>query len=163
MFSGCLEIIERGTRNSRRQRSTPSGLRFNICDLETSYLPNSDVEDLEHRISQNVSPELQYSIAFWLAHYICSRCAVLDIPGVIRFVNQESSELQGVPSTPINPKWGLDDEDKVQAKVVDLLCSISGLYWLEAMSLCGHLPTARSILVGVAELLVRLYHCSHPL
>ena len=45
-----------------------SGLHFNICGLETSYLSNSEVMDLEKRIKQNIPPCLLYACRFWAAH-----------------------------------------------------------------------------------------------
>ncbi|KAG6327453.1 hypothetical protein ID866_11636 [Astraeus odoratus] len=43
-------------------------LRFNICNLETSYLPNSDIVDLDQRIRDNISHHLSYSCRFWGIH-----------------------------------------------------------------------------------------------
>jgi NACHT domain len=43
-------------------------LEFNICKLESSYLANSDVPDLESRISKHVSPALSYACVFWDDH-----------------------------------------------------------------------------------------------
>ena len=43
-------------------------LRFNICKLEDSRLANSDIEDLQCRIKQNVSGPLQYSSLYWSDH-----------------------------------------------------------------------------------------------
>ncbi|CCM05742.1 uncharacterized protein FIBRA_07974 [Fibroporia radiculosa] len=43
-------------------------LRFNICHLENSYLPNSAVTYLEERVKRCISPELQYSCHFWTFH-----------------------------------------------------------------------------------------------
>ena len=45
-----------------------SGLQFNICQLSTSYLPNSQISDLEERIKKYISPELSYSCRFWTVH-----------------------------------------------------------------------------------------------
>ena len=45
-----------------------SGLQFNICGLETSYLCNSEVEGLEKRVEENIPPHLLYSCRFWAAH-----------------------------------------------------------------------------------------------
>ena len=44
------------------------GLKFNICKLETSYLANDDVEDLNTRVNQHISPALLYSCHFWGDH-----------------------------------------------------------------------------------------------
>ncbi|OJA13985.1 hypothetical protein AZE42_04595, partial [Rhizopogon vesiculosus] len=43
-------------------------LRFNICSLESSYLPNSDVHDLDKRVKDSISTELSYSCRFWGTH-----------------------------------------------------------------------------------------------
>jgi hypothetical protein len=44
------------------------GLKFNICKLETSYLANDDVEDLNTRIDQHIPPALLYACRFWDDH-----------------------------------------------------------------------------------------------
>ena len=43
-------------------------LTFNICELESSYLANSDVPDIESRISKHIPPALSYSCIFWVEH-----------------------------------------------------------------------------------------------
>jgi uncharacterized membrane protein (DUF373 family) len=68
MATGCLEIMENGSRNARRQKTVPSGLKFNICKLETSHIPNSQVTDLNERIAKFISPELRYSCVYWMEH-----------------------------------------------------------------------------------------------
>ena len=45
-----------------------AGLRFNICDLETSYLPNSEVVGLKKKVEDNIPPHLLYSCRFWATH-----------------------------------------------------------------------------------------------
>ena len=45
-----------------------AGLRFNICGLETSYLFNSEVADLERRVQDNIPSHLLYSCRFWATH-----------------------------------------------------------------------------------------------
>ena len=44
------------------------GLRFNICSLESSYLPNCDVANLEERVKKSIPVELSYSCRFWGTH-----------------------------------------------------------------------------------------------
>ena len=46
------------------------GLKFNICDLETSHLFNDQVKDLAHRIKTKISTPLLYSCQFWAAHFL---------------------------------------------------------------------------------------------
>ena len=38
-----------------------AGLHFNICKLDTSYIFNSEVADLEKRVQENIPPHLLYS------------------------------------------------------------------------------------------------------
>jgi len=45
-----------------------AGLHFNICKLETSYISNSEVADLEKRVEENIPPHLLYSCQFWATH-----------------------------------------------------------------------------------------------
>jgi hypothetical protein len=44
------------------------GLRFNICDLKSSYLPNSEDHNLQERVQKCISPHLSYSSRFWTSH-----------------------------------------------------------------------------------------------
>ena len=44
------------------------GLKFNICKLETSYLANDDVEDLNTRVDHHIPPALLYACRFWDDH-----------------------------------------------------------------------------------------------
>jgi hypothetical protein len=44
------------------------GLKFNICKLETSYLANDDVENLNTRIDEHIPPALLYACRFWDDH-----------------------------------------------------------------------------------------------
>ena len=44
------------------------GLKFNICKLETSYLANDDVEDLNTRVDEHIPPALLYACRFWGDH-----------------------------------------------------------------------------------------------
>ncbi|KAG2339592.1 hypothetical protein BDR05DRAFT_938889 [Suillus weaverae] len=44
------------------------GLRFNICDLKSSYLPNSEDPGLKERIQKCIPPHLSYSSRFWTSH-----------------------------------------------------------------------------------------------
>jgi len=45
-----------------------AGLHFNICRLETSYIFNSEVADLEKRVQENIPSHLLYSCRFWATH-----------------------------------------------------------------------------------------------
>jgi hypothetical protein len=43
-------------------------LKFNICELESSYLANSDVPDVESRISKHIPSALSYACVYWDKH-----------------------------------------------------------------------------------------------
>ena len=40
-------------------------IKFNICNLETSYLASKDVEDLNSRVDKHIPPALLYACRFW--------------------------------------------------------------------------------------------------
>ncbi|EJC98397.1 WD40 repeat-like protein [Fomitiporia mediterranea MF3/22] len=40
-------------------------LRFNICDIKSSYIPNDQIPDLSDRIKANIPPHLEYACMFW--------------------------------------------------------------------------------------------------
>ena len=44
------------------------GLRFNICDLETSFAMNKDVVHLEERVKNNIPTSLLYACQNWALH-----------------------------------------------------------------------------------------------
>ncbi|CAE6446644.1 unnamed protein product, partial [Rhizoctonia solani] len=52
----CFEVMERD-------------LRFNICELETSYLRNNEVPDLKLRIDSHIGPALKYACTHWIEHF----------------------------------------------------------------------------------------------
>jgi hypothetical protein len=43
-------------------------LRFNICDLKSSYLPNCEDPGLQERVRKHILPHLSYSSRFWTSH-----------------------------------------------------------------------------------------------
>ena len=55
MVLGCFRTMNRD-------------LSFNICHLETSYVPNRGISDLEHRLTQFVPPRLSYAACSWRDH-----------------------------------------------------------------------------------------------
>ena len=52
---GCLEVMEQE-------------LRFNICQMPTSYKANKNIEGLGALIKENISPHLRYASHFWAQH-----------------------------------------------------------------------------------------------
>ncbi|KAF9539978.1 YVTN repeat-like/Quino protein amine dehydrogenase, partial [Agrocybe pediades] len=57
LSSFCFDVMEKE-------------LRFNICGLETSFLFDSDVPDLQQKIERNISDALFYSCKHWGNHLI---------------------------------------------------------------------------------------------
>ncbi|KDQ14492.1 hypothetical protein BOTBODRAFT_628950 [Botryobasidium botryosum FD-172 SS1] len=49
-------------------RTMVNGLRFNICNLESSHLLNAQVPDLESRVKEAIPRELQYGCLYWAHH-----------------------------------------------------------------------------------------------
>ncbi|CAE6406594.1 unnamed protein product [Rhizoctonia solani] len=45
-----------------------SQLRFNICALRSSFVPDDEVEDLEARVKANITPTLGYVCQYWANH-----------------------------------------------------------------------------------------------
>ena len=43
-------------------------LKFNMCGLETSHVPNESVTDLSKRIDMTFTPSLNYPCRFWADH-----------------------------------------------------------------------------------------------
>jgi hypothetical protein len=67
---GCFQIMK-------------VGLKFNICELETSYVSNDDVFDLDDRVQNHVPVYLAYACRFWADHlqetkFIAATLADLD-------------------------------------------------------------------------------------
>ncbi|KAG8867352.1 hypothetical protein FRC20_006004 [Serendipita sp. 405] len=52
---GCLQVMTKE-------------LRFNICGIESSFMSNQDIADLQSRADQNMSAALQYSCVRWSDH-----------------------------------------------------------------------------------------------
>jgi hypothetical protein len=47
-----------------------SQLKFNICDLPTSYLRNIDMPDLQWRLDNYIPLHLRYAAQFWVDHLV---------------------------------------------------------------------------------------------
>ncbi|KAF8753840.1 WD40 repeat-like protein [Rhizoctonia solani] len=43
-------------------------LRFNICDLPSSFIPDENVDNLQDRIKHRISPSLAYVCRYWASH-----------------------------------------------------------------------------------------------
>ncbi|EGN94653.1 hypothetical protein SERLA73DRAFT_114096 [Serpula lacrymans var. lacrymans S7.3] len=77
MLRACMQIMQ----------DPEDGLRFNICGLQTSYLPNSDVEDMAMRIEKNIPDHLSYSSRYWGEHLAHAKAALFgctSLTGILR-------------------------------------------------------------------------------
>ncbi|KAJ6585849.1 hypothetical protein B0H19DRAFT_886065, partial [Mycena capillaripes] len=45
-------------------------LKFNICDLPTSYLRNSDMPDFQRQLDNHIPLHLRYAAEFWTDHLV---------------------------------------------------------------------------------------------
>ncbi|EJD08012.1 WD40 repeat-like protein [Fomitiporia mediterranea MF3/22] len=60
--------VQRHTLAARCFDVMKQSLRFNICNLETSFIRNDDVPDLKDRITENIPSYLLYACRFWAEH-----------------------------------------------------------------------------------------------
>ena len=101
---GCLEIMERE-------------LRFNICQIPTSYTANKDIENLDVLVKKCISPHLLYASHFWSEHLsyladiddvICSKLA-----GFLSNQFLEWLEVMSVTETPFHVPLATVNSSKV--------------------------------------------------
>ncbi|KAF5371531.1 hypothetical protein D9757_010369 [Collybiopsis confluens] len=107
-------------------------LKFNICNLETSSVRNSEVLDLKERIEQQIAPQLQYSATWWGYHVENGNCLNETSTNMMDFISGSHlifwmecmSLLQKVTGIKVNAKKvaGLARKHKVNLKT--MLCYI---------------------------------------
>ncbi|CAE6421796.1 unnamed protein product [Rhizoctonia solani] len=67
------DVIEHSQLLARRCFSLmKQQLRFNICDLASSFVPDKEVENIQQRIQSNISPTLSYACCYWTSHLIAA-------------------------------------------------------------------------------------------
>ena len=49
-------------------RVMQQGLKFNICGIETSYYLNNEIENIEERVNEAITPVLTYASRYWVNH-----------------------------------------------------------------------------------------------
>ena len=118
--------MDQGTHSPNRTDETPTGLTFNICDLETSHKFNSGVKDLDERVARSISSELQYSCKYWLDHLLQSEYCDVGTDGV-----------------------SAEDRASILGLLADFLETKRSLFGLEALSLTGSLDVGRTILLRI--------------
>ncbi|KAJ6511658.1 hypothetical protein DFH09DRAFT_270095, partial [Mycena vulgaris] len=55
-------------------RAMQRSLRFNICNLPTSYLRNVEMPGLQSQLDKHIPGELQYACRFWVDHLVATSC-----------------------------------------------------------------------------------------
>jgi hypothetical protein len=66
-------------------RIMKSGLRFNICGLETSHIRNTDVPGLNTRVEKAIAQHLSYACIFWADHLIVTRYDAEILNEIVNF------------------------------------------------------------------------------
>ena len=117
---GCLRVLK-------------SGLRFNICELETSHVRNHDVSKLSERVKTAFPDDLSYSSRFWADHLelvardseVLSGVRNLMYNGFLYWL-EALSLLKEVPVASPALLWTAE-WCRVSARVADY---ISNMWWL---------------------------------
>jgi hypothetical protein len=73
---GCFQIMK-------------AELKFNICDLETSYVSNDNVHDLNARIQNHIPIYLSYACRFWADHLQETKVTTMTLSDVDDFLSQQ--------------------------------------------------------------------------
>lgn len=66
-----------------------AGLRFNICQLQSSYSRNSEIADLDKRVEANITDHLSYSCRYWNSHVAETKFNARLATEVEAFLNKE--------------------------------------------------------------------------
>ena len=61
-------------------RTMVDKLKFNICEIESSYDTNDEISDLEERVKRHIPLELAYAAQFWCKHLKECGASRLDGP-----------------------------------------------------------------------------------
>jgi hypothetical protein len=72
---------------ARRCFSVMESLRFNMCDLESSYTFDSDVPMFNDRVQRNIGPTLRYASRHWARHLPWAAPADSDIDDLVCCLN----------------------------------------------------------------------------
>lgn len=89
-------------------------LRFNICELPSSYLNDSEVPGLADCVSQNISSVLRYTCRHWATHMSKTKTKDRNMRGELKEVFQ---------------RW-LEEKSLFWMEAMNLLHVMSECYWL---------------------------------
>jgi len=69
-------------------RVMKGGLRFNMCNIESSYVRNIDIPELRASIDENIQPHLAYASCWWASH-LAETLLDAEILSYIKYFMQE--------------------------------------------------------------------------
>ncbi|KEP49066.1 putative vegetative incompatibility protein HET-E-1 [Rhizoctonia solani 123E] len=107
-------------------------LRFNICRLESSFLPDASLTDIAQRVKTFISPSLLYACRYWGDHLISitHSCAVVtEIEEFLverllfwmEVLNTTGSMITGIMELQNARLWLLDDNNKTTTTALALV------------------------------------------
>lgn len=127
-------------------RTMKEGLRFNICQLETSYLLNEEVSDLSARIEAHLPPHLSYACQFFAYHLQATRLednTTVSTPSPQSFLSSLTQQI-----SQLSWRW----PQTLSKSRIPYLNDIwefmrnNFLYWVEVLSLIGAVEKAKESL-----------------
>ncbi|EJC98361.1 uncharacterized protein FOMMEDRAFT_161728 [Fomitiporia mediterranea MF3/22] len=62
------------------------GLRFNICNIKSSYISNNQITDLPDRIKANIPAQLEYVCLFWNQHLCDTQFSLILLDELSEFL-----------------------------------------------------------------------------
>ncbi|CAE6540796.1 unnamed protein product, partial [Rhizoctonia solani] len=107
-------------------------LRFNICKLESSFLPDSSLTDVSRRTQKFISPSLLYACRYWGDHLVSAtpwRGVAPEIEAFlaekllfwIEVLNMTGSIITGIMELQNARLWLLEDNDTIMSTALLLV------------------------------------------
>ncbi len=110
-----------------------AGVKFNICQINTSHKFNAEIQGLEETVMKHIPSELQYSCKYWISHF----------DKAIQSLASDSKQ---------------DFVQDISESLGNLLSGPKCLYWIEILSLTESIHLATD---GLHLLLPALQVCIH--
>ncbi|CEL61538.1 hypothetical protein RSOLAG1IB_12471 [Rhizoctonia solani AG-1 IB] len=132
----CLRLID------------TSESKFNICALPSSHLLDSEIEDLEARVSRLISPGLTYACRYWSTHLRLGEYRVELLDCVSKFFSSRLLLWMEILNLTKHMRYGptiIQDAEKwcIQQKVPEHLTKLAHDAWQFA-SFYAHHPLSQS-------------------
>ncbi|KAF8307476.1 hypothetical protein DL93DRAFT_2039045, partial [Clavulina sp. PMI_390] len=74
LTESCFAVMQSGEKK----------LQFNICQLTTSFLPNSSIPLLPTLIEDNIGTVLTYACHFWASHFVAATDVTLNTLNAVK-------------------------------------------------------------------------------